>query len=102
MKKLILSAAIIAFTGLATVSASEINNDTKLVTVQDSSTKTPVALADLPDPVKATLASDTYKAWTPVDAFWIKDATGEFYQVNVKQEEKLASIKINKEGTPIE
>ena len=102
MKKLILSAVIVAFTGLATVSASEIKNEMKLVTVQDSSSKIPVPLKDLPDPVKATLTSEAFKDWTPIDAFWIKDATVEFYQINGKQEEKVTSIKINKEGIIVE
>lgn len=105
MKKMILSAAILAFAGLTTVKAADnsIKNPVQLTVQQDSTTKTPVELSALPDAVKATLQSDKYKEWTPTAAFEVK--TGEkfeYYQVDVKKEEENASLKIGADGVVIE
>lgn len=108
MKKLILSAAFLAFAGIASVQAGEIQKTTEVVvvldsTVLDSTKTTPVKLEELPEPVKATLASDSYKDWTPTEAFWVQEEGGkEYYKVNVKKEEEAGSVKINKDGTPAE
>ena len=102
MKKIILSAAFLAFAGLATVNANE-NKTNHIVAVQDSTTKTPVELKDLPDAVKATLASEPVKEWTPVDAFLITnpDKTSH-YVVNVKKGEESGALKIDKDGKIIQ
>lgn len=98
MKKIILSAAFLAFAGIATVQASEVNTPA-MVTVQDSTTKTPVKLEELPDPVKATLQTDTYKEWVPTAAFLVTAADkSEWYQVDVKKGEETASLNIGKDG----
>ncbi|MFC5283328.1 hypothetical protein [Pedobacter alpinus] len=106
MKKYILSAAIVALTSVAFVNANELNSNkinTAIVTVQDSTTSTPVKLEELPEPVKTTLLSDAYKAWTPTEAFWVKEEGGkEYYQINVTKEEEKASLKIKADGTPSE
>ncbi len=103
MKKLILSAAFLAFAGIASVKANEIKILSPEIAVQDSTVKTPVKLEELPDSVKATLASDAYKDWTPTAAFWVKEEGGvEYYQINVKKEEEVGSVKIKKDGTPVE
>lgn len=106
MKKLILSATL-AFAGFAAVQASElkqINNDKiEIVAVQDSVVKTPIKLEELPDAVKAALQSDAYKAWTPTAAFHVKEGqTKEYYQIDVKKEQETGSVKIDKEGKPVE
>src|SRR4051812_26705335 len=104
MKKIILSAAILAIAGFTTVNANTIKNPVKITLVQDSVTKTPVELKDLPDSVKATLALEKYKAWTPVAAFLVTKASdkSEYYQVDVKKEEEVGSLKITKAGVVIE
>ncbi|TDQ10139.1 hypothetical protein [Pedobacter metabolipauper] len=103
MKKIILSAAFFAIAGLTTVNANEIKSNPIIVAVQDSTTKTPVELKDLPDPVKATLASEKYKVWTPTAAFLVTKADKtQYYHVDVKKEEELSSLKITKDGTVIE
>ncbi|MFA4870358.1 MAG: hypothetical protein WC623_19335 [Pedobacter sp.] len=103
MKKIILSAAILAFAGLTTVKASEIKTPIVISTLQDSVTKTPVELKDLPDPVKATLSSEKYKEWIPTAAFLVTNADkSEHYQVDVKKQEETASLKIGKDGVVIE
>lgn len=103
MKKIILSAAILAFAGITSVKASDLSFRNPVVAVQDSTTKTPVELSALPDAVKATLQSDKYKDWTPTAAFIVK--TGEkleYYQVDAKKEQETASLKIGEDGTVIE
>ncbi|MBK0383885.1 hypothetical protein I5M32_13030 [Pedobacter sp. SD-b] len=103
MKKIILSAALLAFVGLATVQAGELKQSSAIVNTVDSTKSTPVKLEDLPAPVKATLASDAYKDWTPTEAFMVVEEGGKsYYQVNVKKEEKTGSVKINADGTPAE
>lgn len=103
MKKIILSAAILAFTGLTTVKASNVKNPITITVQQDSVTKTPVEVKDLPDAVKTTLASDKYKEWTPTAAFLVTKADkSEYYQVDVKKQEETASLKLSKEGAVIE
>ncbi|WP_448633745.1 hypothetical protein [Pedobacter panaciterrae] len=49
MKKIILSAAFLAVAGLTTVKASDIKNSVEVAVRQDSTTKTPVELKDLPE-----------------------------------------------------
>lgn len=103
MKKIILSAALFAFAGLATVKASDVKNPIVITAQQDSVTKTPVELKDLPEAVKTTLASDKYKEWTPTAAFLVTKADkSEHYQVDVKKEEQTASLNLTKEGAVIE
>lgn len=103
MKKLILSAAFLTFAGLTAVQASEIpTNRAEIVTVQDSVIKTPIKLEELPDAVKATLQSAPYKDWAAVAAFHVKDGEKEYFQIDVKKQEETASLKLNKEGKPVE
>ena len=103
MKKIILSAAFLAFAGIATVSANEVITPATIVTQQDSTTKTPVKLEELPDAVKATLQSDKYKEWVPSAAFLVTAADkSEWYQVDVKKGEETASLKVGKDGVVVE
>ena len=102
MKKIILSAAFLAFAGVASVQASEVKTPV-MITVQDSTTKTPVKLEELPDAVKATLQSDKYKEWVPTTAFLVTTADKtEWYQIDVKKGEETASLKVGKDGVVIE
>ncbi|RKD14477.1 hypothetical protein BCY91_08380 [Pelobium manganitolerans] len=104
MKKFILSAAIVALTTVAFAQ----NNDsettpqqqTQATAAQDSSTTTPVKMEDLPEAVKTTLASEAYKAWTPTEAFLVKENGNEFYQINVTKDDEKGSVKIKADGTP--
>ena len=103
MKKIILSAAFLAIAGLTTVKADSIRYIKPFLLQQDSTTKVPVELENLPDSVKLTLQSEPLKAWTPVDAFFITnpDKTA-YYLINVKKEDEVGSLKIDKEGKIIQ
>ena len=103
MKNFILSAAILAFAGVSTVKANEIKTPIAITVQQDSSSKVPVKVEALPEAVKTTLKADAYKGWEPTTAFLITNADKTaFYQVNVKNGEKLAFLKVTKEGTVIQ
>jgi hypothetical protein len=103
MKKIILSAAFLALAGLTTVKASDIKAPVVISALQDSVTKTPVELKDLPDAVKTTLGSDKYKEWIPTASFLVTKADkSEYYQIDVKKQEETASLKIGKDGVIIE
>jgi hypothetical protein len=103
MKKIILSAAFLAFAGLTTVKASEVKS--AIITIQqDSTTKTPVKVDELPDAVKTTLKSDKYKDWTANTAYLVTTSDKkEWYQVDVSNKEgQAASLKIGKDGVVVE
>lgn len=103
MKNLILSAAIIALAGMSTVKADTVKAGQAIVIGQDSTAKVPVALDALPEAVKTTLKADAYKEWTPTTAYLVTNADKtSFYQIDVKNQDKLAFIKISKEGTVIQ
>ncbi len=99
MKKIILSAAFLAVAGLTTVKANDFKTQISVAVQQDSTTKTPVELKDLPEPVVKTLQSEPVKAWTPTSAFLITNADkSSYYLINVKKEEETNTLKIDKEG----
>ncbi|HKG08231.1 MAG TPA: hypothetical protein VKB19_17325 [Pedobacter sp.] len=103
MKKIILSAAFLAVAGLASVKASEIKNPVTVAVQQDSTTKTPVELKDLPEAVTKTLQSEPVKAWTPTAAFLVTNADKtSYYQIDVKKEQESGSLKIDKDGKIIQ
>ena len=100
MKKIILSAAFVAFIGgVSTVKASSISTPVNIT--QTDSTKTPVKLEELPAPVTTTLKSDAVKEWTPTEAFLIKNETTEYYLINVQKGTEVRFIKLDKEGKPV-
>lgn len=104
MKNLILSAAFVAMAGLATttVKANDFKTSLTTITTQADTTKTPVKLEDLPDPVKETLKSDKVKEWTATEAFLVKEGEAEYYLIHVRKEEQTGSLKIDKDGKVIE
>lgn len=103
MKNFILSAAIIALAGVSTVKANEIKSPIAITVQQDSSSKVPVKLEELPDPVKTTLKADAYKEWSATTAFLITNADkSTYYQVDVKKGTEVAFLKIGKDGVVIQ
>ena len=84
------------------VKANEVK--TPVITVQqDSTTKTPVKLEELPDAVKTTLQSDKYKEFTPSAAYLVTAANKqEWYLVELAKEGQTASLKVGKDGVVIE
>ncbi|QNF32637.1 hypothetical protein HUW51_07810 [Adhaeribacter swui] len=63
---------------------------------------TAVALEELPAAVKATLASEKLKTWTPSGAQLVTDASGkEYYSIELKQANQIGTVKLSKEGKPV-
>jgi hypothetical protein len=103
MKNLILSAAVLAFAGISTVKASAIKVPVAITIQQDSTTKTPVKLEELPAPVTTTLKADAYKDWAPTAAFLVTNADKtSYYHIDVKKGTEVAFIKINKDGVVVQ
>ena len=104
MKKFILSAvAVLALAGATTLKAETMKPAVMPVAVQDSVQRTPVKLEELPEAVKTTLQTEPVKSWTATEAWLVKEANGnEYYQINVKKEDKEGSIKVGKDGKLIE
>ena len=102
MKNVILSAAFLAFGGFSAAQAGIIDPTVVSYMVQDSTQSKEVKLEELPDAVKATLASDAYKDWTPVSALWIKTKDQVYYQIAVKKDADEAVLKIDPEGKVIQ
>ncbi|MES2455875.1 MAG: hypothetical protein V4594_10055 [Bacteroidota bacterium] len=103
MKKIILSAAILAVAGLSSVQASDIKNPINVAVYQDSTIKTPVELKNLPDSVQKTLQSEPVKAWTATEAWLVTNADKtSYYLINVKKEQETGSLKIDKDGKIIQ
>ncbi|HEY1010774.1 MAG: hypothetical protein ACO1NS_07110 [Daejeonella sp.] len=104
MKKVILSAAIMAITGFTAVNAKSIENTTIPVyaVVQDSTQSKEVKLEELPAPVKATLGADAYKDWTPASATWVKTKDGEHFAIVVTKGQEKAVLKIDPAGKVIQ
>ena len=102
MKKFILSAvAVLALAGTATEKAQTVSNP-PAVTTQDSTSRTPVKLEELPQAVTTTLQSDAYKEWTPSSAFLVKTQKEEYYLIEVKKGQETANVKIGKDGQVIQ
>ncbi len=102
MKKVFLSVAFLAFAGLASAKANSSITAESIVTIQDSTQRKPVKLEELPDAVKATLASDTYKDWAPQTATWVKVKDTEYFEIAVKKGEEAKTLKIDPAGKVIE
>ncbi|RYE28804.1 MAG: hypothetical protein EOP48_33140 [Sphingobacteriales bacterium] len=103
MKKIILSAAFLAVAGLTTVKANDLSSQMTVAVQQDSTTKTPVEIKDLPEPVAKTLQSDPLKDWTPTSAFLVTNADkSSHYLINLKKEEETKTVQIDKDGNVIE
>jgi len=103
MKNLILTAAVLAFAGISTVKASAAKDPVAINIQQDSTTRTPVKLEELPAPVTTTLQADAYKDWTPTAAFLVTNADKtSYYHIDVKKGTEAAFIKINKDGVVVQ
>lgn len=81
--------------------SAELNMSEYIVSIIDDNTKTPVKIDELPEGVKKTLATDAYKGWTASEAFLVKGKT-EYYEITVKKEAEVKTVKLNKEGIVVE
>jgi len=112
MKKLILSAFVLAAMSMTTnVNAQEAAaaTTTEIAATADQAAaqqaqaqqdaKTKIEINALPDAVKNTLASDTYKEWTASAAWQTANEAGEvLYVVEMKKGEETTTVKVDSNG----
>lgn len=79
----------------------ELSMSKYIVSMIDDNAKSPVKIEELPEAVKKTLATDAYKGWTASEAFLVQGKT-EYYEIIVKKEAEVKTVKLNKEGIVVE
>ncbi len=99
MKKIMLSAAILAFAGMATVNAGTVNSKISVATVMQFQDRTPVKAEDLPDAVKEALAGEEYSEWTVKEAFSVRPAEGvPFFEISLQKGDENRVVNLNEAG----
>ena len=97
MKKIIMSALLLASLTTATYAKDGKNTQTPAATATDDNKKK-IDPATLPDPVKATLAGDLYRGWTISNAWLVKADPAPYYSVELKKDDKTNTVNIDKDG----
>lgn len=105
MKKLMLSAAVLAFAGFTAtnVNAETTNFPAASEVVMGVQDKTPVKPEDLPDAVKAALAGEEYAEWSVKEAFSVAPADGvPFYEISLQKDQETKVVNLNEAGEVVE
>lgn len=103
MKKMIVSAFMLtmcagAYAQQATTTTTTTATTTAVHAQEDQKTK--IETSALPDAVKKSLATDTYKGWQASGA-WVVKATPEYYVIELQNGDKKNTVKMDKEGKAI-
>jgi len=101
MKKLIISTFCLSFLVLGESQANNLQaTQSTVIMVQE---KVSVKPEDLPEPIKTTLASDTYAGWAVTTAFLItKEDNTQFYEISLKKGEETSKVNLDKDGRKVE
>ncbi|MFB5945342.1 hypothetical protein [Albibacterium profundi] len=105
MKKLMLSAAVLAFAGFTAtnVNAETTNFPAASEVVMGVQDKTPVNPEDLPDAVKEALAGEEYAEWSVKEAFSVAPADGiPFYEISLQKDQETKVVNLNEAGEVVE
>ena len=105
MKKLMLSAAVLAFAGFTAtnVNAETTNFPAASEVVMGVQDKTPVNPEDLPDAVKTALAGEEYAEWSVKEAFAVAPADGvPFYEISLQKDQETKVVNLNEAGEVVE
>lgn len=105
MKKLMLSAAVLAFAGFTAtnVNAETTNFPAASEVVMGVQDKTPVNPEDLPDAVKEALAGEEYAEWSVKEAFAVAPADGvPFYEISLQKDQETKVVNLNEAGEVVE
>jgi len=102
MKKIMLSAAVLAFAGMATVNAATIKTSVASAIVMNLQDKTPVNAEDLPDAVKGALAGDDYEGWTVKEAFAVQSGGVNTYEISLQKGDENRVVTLNEAGEAAE
>ena len=98
MKALILSLTFTAFFGIAM--AQQQPEQKKYPKQED--VKVTLKSDDLPPKIKAHLSSDEYKDFKITSTSYIRQQFGGYYQVVIKKGNEEKTLKLSKEGSPVE
>jgi len=105
MKKLIVSALALTLISFASVQADNTskvagtNSNSVLITQEKVSVKP----ESLPDGIKKTIASEAFSGWKVVSAFLVTNTDKtQFYELNVKNGDESARVKLDKDGNNVE
>jgi len=102
MKKIMLSAAVLAFAGMTTVNAETIKTPVATAIVVNLQDKTPVNAEDLPDAVKTALAGDDYAGWSVKEAFSVQSGGVNTYEISLQKDDENRVISLNEAGEAAE
>jgi len=100
MKKIVLSAMVIASLTAFATKTQAANFHQATIAVTDS-TETPVKPEDLPEAVKKTLSSDAYAQWKVSAAFSVKNDQNEYYKIVLTKGEEKKTENFDKSGQVI-
>lgn len=81
--------------------------ETEVVVADTQDSRVEITADQLPEAVRKTLSSDTYKDWTISKAFHVKgaaenDMSKEHYEVVMKSNDRETTLKLDKDGNVIE
>jgi uncharacterized protein (DUF1919 family) len=99
MKKLIVAVAMLVVVSGTLPMVQAMSSDLKISTHQ-ADEKVKVKVEDLPEEVKATLATEPYKAWKAETAYLNK--TKDHYEIEVKKGTEKRTLKFSKDGKAVE
>src|SRR5690606_3691596 len=102
MKKIMLSAAVLAFAGMTTVNAETIKTPVASAIVMNLQDKTPIDAQDLPDAVKTALAGDDYSEWTVKEAYSIQAGGVSTYAISLQKGDESRVVNLNEAGEAAE
>lgn len=102
MKKIMLSAAVLAFAGMATVNAETVKTPVASAIVMNVQDKTPVKAEDLPDAIKTALAGDDYAGWTVKEAFAVQTGGAVTYEISLQKGDENRVVSLNEAGEAAE
>lgn len=96
MKKVLVAAIAIAFTGIS-FAQDEVAVKTAVEVKEGAEKKVEVKLEELPAAVKETLASDNFKEMKAEKAFLV-EGDAKYYEIILAKGEERVVVKINEEG----
>jgi len=103
LKKIMLSAAVLAFAGMSSVNAATNSVPVSSSIVFNIQDKTPVKAGDLPDAVKTTLSGEQYAGWTIKEAFSVQPADETpYFEVTLEKDDETQVVNLSEAGEVVE
>lgn len=105
MKKLIVSALALSLISFASVQATTLSKANKVVSGVRIFNQEKVSIKpdSLPEGIKKTIKGEAFAGWKVVSAFLVTNADKtQYYELNVKNGDETARVKLDKEGRNVE